>query len=88
MHCGCLMATDHEMQCFLALDALQLTMQPGESALTAVLRHLATADPIIRPYRYEQADGMRAAYQAWLDLGGRGDLNTFQAGYTLGVNRG
>lgn len=76
----------HELRCFLALDALGHTMQPGESALDAVLRILAAADPLLRPYRYEQVPGMRRAYQAWLSAGAHTgsaeELNTFQAGYT------
>lgn len=75
---------DAELQCYMALDALGLAMAPGETALDAVLRYLALSDTLVRPYRYEQADGMRHAFQAWIDLGGWGgnDLNTFQAGYT------
>lgn len=82
---------DAELQCFMALDALGLEMLPGETALDAVLRNLALVDTVVRPYRYPQAEGMRHAYQAWIDLGGvralqgcetADTLNTFQAGYT------
>lgn len=84
-----------ELRCYAALDALQLDMQPGESALDAVLRHLAAVDPLVRPYRYPAAEGMHAAFSAWFAAwphrhahmlpGGYVDadtLNTFQAGYT------
>ena len=86
---------DAELRCYLALDALQLTMDPGETALDAVLRHLAAVDPLLRPYRYPQADGMSSAFTAWFSAWPRRNahtepggyvaadtLNTFQAGYT------
>lgn len=84
---------DAEIRCYTALAELGVTPLPGESFLDAALRVLVASDPLLRPYRYEQAEGMRTAYQAWLSGGGcpggstADTLNAFQAGYTAGGKR-